>query len=130
MILICGIPNSGKTTYSSKYEEVIHYDDIKGSLKKNKILEIVKNNNFSIVEGTYELSKDREKLVKSSKEKNICIWLNTELNTCLEREKSYRKRPEQITLWSFEKFEPPTYEEGWDKIIVIKNNKAIEVIHE
>ena len=30
MILICGIPNAGKTTYSQRYSDVIHFDEVRG----------------------------------------------------------------------------------------------------
>ena len=74
------------------------------------------------VEGVYNTIKERKTLLDSVKhqDKKICIWLDTPLEECIEREKNYRKRPIGIVHAHYRSFEPPTLDEGWDEIIVIK----------
>lgn len=122
MILIIGIPNSGKTTYSSQFENVIHFDDVKGTNKQMRewVLDAVQKDNGLCVEGVYADPVDRKKLVEASNEKNTCIWLDTPLDVCLKREQEGRNRSDHLVIWAAEDFKPPTYEEGWDEIITIK----------
>ena len=72
MILIIGIPNSGKTTYSKNFEKVIHYDDFKLTTPDRhiQILTLIKNNDNICIEGVYEDSKHRKDLVREAKFKN------------------------------------------------------------
>ena len=85
-----------------------------------KVVEMVKNNPDIIVEGVYDKASDRKKLVEASGVPSKCIWLDTPVETCLKREKGYRKRPEGLVILAHKAFEPPTYAEGWDDIIVIR----------
>ena len=124
MTLICGIPDAGKTTYSMQYDNVIHFDTVKGGRRRRElVIEMVKNDPSICVEGVYEKAKDRANLVKASGERNTCIWLDTPLETCVDRELTGRHRHEKIVIWAAESFELPTFDEGWDEIIIIENEK-------
>ncbi|MBO7733980.1 MAG: hypothetical protein J6S67_15555 [Methanobrevibacter sp.] len=120
MILICGIPNAGKTTYSSLFKKVIHCDDVTGRNQLVKIVAMVKDDPEICVEGVYEKAEDRKKLVDACSKKSKCIWLDTPLDECIKREINGRNRSVHMVQWSSEDFEPPTYDEGWDEIEVIK----------
>ena len=124
MVLIIGIPNAGKTTYSARFPKVVHFDAIKGrGIKRfDNIVEMVRADNSLCVEGVYEKAKERTSLVKASKEKNTCIWLDVPVDVCVERERNGRKRSGQMVIWASEEFEPPTLDEGWDEIIIIRGN--------
>lgn len=121
MILICGIPNAGKTTYSSRYADVIHYDDMNLTTRQRyaELKRLAQEGN-AIVEGVFGESKRRKELADScpSAEKKICIWIDTPLEECLEREKNYRKRQLGLVQIHHKTFEPPTLDEGWDEIII------------
>lgn len=121
VILICGIPNAGKTTYSKRYSNVIHYDEIPLVPHKRyeKIIELAKEGG-AVIEGMYDESFRRAELVSALDEPCICIWLNTPLEVCLEREANYRKRSPVMVKMHSDHFEPPTYSEGWDEIIEVK----------
>lgn len=126
MILICGIPNAGKTTYSQKYKKVIHFDEIKGGrYRRDIIIKMVAADNDIVIEGVYDKAKDRERLVEVSKTKNTCIWLDVSVNECLKRESKYRQRGEHLIIWSAESFEPPTLAEGWDEIIILREAQDV-----
>lgn len=116
--LICGIPNAGKTTYSSKYENVIHTDEIK---KTRLVCDMVSNAGDNVcVEGIWISAHIRKELLRSYKGngKKVCVWLNTPYEECVKRED--RGRGTLIIQNCHELFEPPTYEEGWDEIIIIE----------
>ena len=120
MTLITGIPNAGKTTYSMRYPNVIHFDFMDGGRhRREKIINLVQADNSLCVEGVYCKSADRRKLVEASKEHNTCIWINTPLDVCIDRELNGRNRSVQMVRWAYERYEPPTYSEGWDEIIII-----------
>lgn len=135
MILIIGIPNAGKTTYSMQYENVVHLDNFTGG-KYKKCIATASNLDNACVEGVFHQRSQRERLLEAVKEKgerNICIWLDTPIEECLRRERESRKRPDMITLNLFSSFQPPTLDEGWDEIQIIKwqpeGESTVTVLH-
>lgn len=123
MILIIGHPNSGKTTYSQQYGNVLHLDNFPPSKFLNCNEAVRKTDGNVVVEGIYNLRCRRKLLLEQVKDKdckNICIWIDTPLEVCLERERNDRQRPEQMERHSYDVFQPPTYDEGWDEIIVVR----------
>ena len=119
VILLCGKPRSGKTTLSKIFNcPVAHYDNSQLFGCES----FVKNNSNKRVccEGYYKTAKIRKRLADCSNGKKICVWLNTSLEI----------RKERIGFTYDPQFEPPTLEEGWDKIVIIHNNdpKRVEVI--
>lgn len=122
IILICGLPRAGKTTYSKKYEQdmiVFHLDTygmIEGSRYLGIFHSVYQNSNKNIViDGVFHSAHLRKRLLQSYKnnDKRICIWINTPLEIRKSRS-GYVKY--------YADFEPPTYDEGWDEIIVIKGD--------
>ena len=121
LTLICGLPNAGKTTYSKRYKDVLHLDD----MPVRQQFEICRERASQIkgdvvVEGVYVTAEDRKALLEACKDNSpkVCIWLDTSLEECLEREKKYRKRPMSIVTCHHKMLQPPTYDEGWDEIII------------
>lgn len=131
MILIMGLPNAGKTTYSAQYENVLHFDEFrKFTIKPKDQYELCNKaaaefDGEVCVEGIYNSASKRKELleaVKDNPEKNICIWLDTSVETCEKRED--RGRPKGLVRVHKERFEPPTYDEGWDEIIIINEKEG------
>ena len=123
MILVCGIPNAGKTTFSKQFGNVVEFDRVGGTNRqmREKVLGMVRENPNLVVEGVYGKAADRRLLVEAANGAyNKCIWLDTPLETCVERENSYRRRPEHLVVLSHKHFESPTLDEGWDEIEVIE----------
>lgn len=115
MILICGLPRAGKTTLSEKYENVIHLDRVGTYSCVNSEVSTKRD---MTVDGVYDNKLSRTMLLRASKdERNICIWVNTDLDTVKKRGNTY-----------FHRFEPPTLDEGWDEIIMIRGDN-VESIH-
>lgn len=117
LTLICGIPNSGKTTFSERWSRnVVHLDDTEGGHRA--IREMVSRADGDItVEGVYLHHAQRRELAQAYRGATLCIWLDTPLETCIERED--RGRGTLITRNCAALFEPPTLDEGWDEIVRI-----------
>lgn len=119
LVLICGLPNAGKTTYSQRYANVIHLDDysVPRVAHCNKAIE--KAGDDIVVEGIYNTRCDREELLEAyrGQGKKTCIWLATPAEECIRREN--RGRPQQVVLNQQKRFEEPSLSEGWDEIVVV-----------
>lgn len=116
LILICGLPRAGKTTYAKNYKNVIHLDDyihLPMALRYEKCAKQAETEETVVVEGIYHKTDLRIKLLNAYKgEKTKCIWLDTPTEI-------KRRRNGFIPAMDFP-FEPPTTAEGWDEIIVIR----------
>ena len=124
LTLICGLPNAGKTTYSSRFKNVIHLDDI--PRHGHQFKECDKKASAVVgdvcVEGVYNSVKERKALIKACEHQSpkVCIWLDTDVNECVRRENQYRKRTVGMVLSHHKSFQPPTLDEGWDEVIVVR----------
>lgn len=121
LLLICGVGRSGKTTFSAKYRNVVHLDLMSHlSNRYNAVNDIVRNESDVVVEGIYNRKEYRTELLKAYKGKDRkCVWINTPKSIVLER---MAKDGISVTQEHFY-FEPPTYSEVWDEIIVIGENE-------
>ena len=122
LTLICGIPNAGKTTYSARYDNVMHLDDAFGQTRYDLCNKFASQAEGDVcVEGAYNQIWQRKALIEACQHQSpkVCIWLDTPLEECLEREQNGRKRTLAIIHIHHNAFEPPTLEEGWDEIIRI-----------
>ena len=122
--LICGLPNAGKTTYSSQFTNVVHRDECPHPQYITFPQMVAETKGDVYAEGVYNTKITRKTFlntVEHRHERTVCIWLDTPLDVCIERENNGRKRGEYLVRREAEHFEPPTYDEGWDEIIVIRN---------
>lgn len=114
--LICGYPRAGKTTYSKRFEgicPVIHLDNMGSTF--NVLLYVRRITEDVVIDGVYEDPKDRIRLLKAYDGKGSrCI--------CLDTPKEIRQKRIGHKFKYDPKFPIPTYEEGWDEIIVIKGD--------
>ena len=122
LVLICGVGRAGKSTYSEAFEDVIHFDLVGRMAERYRnINEIVSHKDNAVIEGIYDRKEFRIELLKAYKGNDKrCIWLNTPKSVVLER---MAKDGIPVTQEHFY-FEPPTYSEGWDEIIVIGENNG------
>ena len=117
LMLICGRSKAGKTTYSKRYNDVIHLDD---AMKKGFNVYDITHDAVSrrtgdvVVEGIYATVKRRKALINAYKGSGIkiCIWLDTPKSIIAARGLFKTVCPEE--------FEPPSRSEGWDEIIIIR----------
>ena len=121
--LITGLPNAGKTTYSARYENVIHLDDfpqVGDGGKYDRCNRQAAARENAVVEGVYNTCELRAKLLDVCKQhdRKVCVWLDTPAEICKQREN--RGRPTAIVDVQEKMFQPPTLDEGWDEIVVVK----------
>ena len=115
MILIMGIPNAGKTTYSHRFDDVIHADDYIGD--HDAYVELLRTVDGECIEGLYTTRKSRELLLSEcpNAQRKTCIFIDTPEDVCMAREGEHNG---SIPYHAFI-LEPPVYEEGWDEIIIV-----------
>ena len=113
LTLICGLPRAGKTTYSERFDDVIHLDTF--GVYQGVIHRVRSKNGDVVVEGVYHTRYNRECLVRAYGGVGCrCIWLDTPQEVRRTR-KGWCERCDYP-------FEPPTLEEGWDEIIIIRGD--------
>lgn len=118
LTMICGIPNAGKTTFSKRFDDVLHQDDV-GSIRR--ITEMIKQIDGDVVaEGYFGRQEERQRVREAHKGYSKCIYLDISVDESIKRED--RRRNKQILQNASRFFEPPTLEEGWDEIIIIRGD--------
>lgn len=125
IIFVYGYPNSGKTTYSNRYEQVIRLDDYNFEQKiSDYILENFDLSKDICIEGDICLDRYKRKHFYDSALSSLgvpteCIFMNTDPAICEARESRGRNmkctRPIDLADRS----------EGWDYITEIVNNTII-----
>lgn len=122
--LICGYSRAGKTTYAKQFENVIHLDDFRGfplAERYKRLTDYVSTLSGDIVvEGIFHTADSRRKLLQSFGEGyRVCLWIDTDLDIIAQRMSGGKLKDRRLVAPAF--FEPPSYSEGWDKIIIIRN---------
>lgn len=117
IVLICGVGRAGKSTYSKRFESVIHFDLMgRMSERYENIINIIDGKDEVVVEGLYNHREHRMNLLKAYKgNKRVCVWMDTPKSIVIER---MNKCGILVTSKHFD-FQPPTLAEGWDEIIRI-----------
>lgn len=119
IILICGVGRAGKTTYSQSFENVLHSDGMGRKPQRFRNVINALTDGDVIVEGIYETATLRAELLQAYKGKGSrCIWLDISEQLVKER---LKKDGIPMSCNHFF-FEPPTLDEGWDEIIIIRGN--------
>jgi predicted kinase len=143
MIMLVGLPGSGKTTYLERFPEDavrLSLDDFRWLMTGKEFHlpfepvaigwvestgRYLMSQGYSILIDATSLRRGlRAKWVRMAQEfghKTKAIWLDTPYFTCLERnEARERKVPEDVIQRMSESFEEPTEEEGFDEIVRVK----------
>ena len=117
LTLICGLPRAGKTTYSERYKNVIHLDDylrLPMELRYEQCNRNAETEDDMVVEGIYHTAKVRTELIRAYRGQGLkCIWLDTPIEI-------KKHRDGFVPAMASFPFEPPTLDEGWDEIIIIR----------
>lgn len=109
---IIGYPNAGKTTYSQQFANVLHFDDYLGRYADGYA--IASTMQDVVIEGLFQRRKTRMELLNalSHQSPRICVWIDTPKEVC-------KARP---NFKGSTYMEPPTLEEGWDEIIIVRGD--------
>lgn len=122
LTLICGRCRAGKTTYSKRFENVIHLDTASTVAKErysavNSIVSQLEGD--VVVEGVYESRSLRAALLSSYRgHYRRVIYIDTPLEIIARRTSPFRN-PKATTVIP-KNFEEPSYDEGWDEITIVK----------
>jgi predicted kinase len=156
LYLLCGTPGSGKSTWiKNHYKEddiIISRDKIRFSMvadgeeyfskEKEVYKEFIKqiNENLKLgvnvyADATHLNKASRAKLLKNIKEKPDSIeiiWIKTPLLECLKRNENRRGTrsyvPKEVIRRMFIQTEAPEFEEGFNKIYIVEDEKPIQII--
>ena len=116
LTLICGIPNAGKTIYSSRFDNALHLDEIGTTYKViDKMKQI---DGDVVVEGYFGSAESRRRVRSAYSGEARCVFIDISVEESIKREK--RNRHEAILRNASRFFEPLTLDEGWDGIIIIR----------
>ena len=146
LIVMCGLPASGKSTYSQWLAENAHFyrvcpdlirkdlygdENVQGDGKKvfsiahYQMQEIGSVGGNVVFDATNIDRKTRKDLVKKMRphfDIIICKWFSTPLLTCkLRNAKRERQVPEEVLDSMYERFRAPMIDEGFDIVEEIKN---------
>ena len=149
LIMLIGIQGSGKTTYSKKLMEeynakVISTDRVRQTcigIEEKDVFptvyklcaEEIKQNHNVILDATHITPKVRKRSFDALDQyeiqyEKVAVYLNTPIEECLRRVEIRNKDPKElfIPLEVIESYGknliPPSKEEGFDEIIVIKSD--------
>lgn len=150
IVVMCGFPRSGKTTYTQKYLKDfyrISVDDLIAMTSHN--FEIKLGNFYTKVEKVminelvstgYDVVIDKTALTRKSRKRILnkinqgiglgklpkpflkVIFVDTPAEICVERNIKTQKVPPFIMGQMIRSFEMPTLEEGWDEVVRIRDN--------
>lgn len=110
LTLICGHSRAGKTTYSHRFDNVIHLDEEHSTAKV--IQKVRRISGDVVVEGIYYNPKDRMELLANYHGSGArCI--------CIDTPKEIREERFGHKIKHDYPFRIPTLAEGWDEIEVI-----------
>ena len=146
LIVMCGLPASGKSTYTNWLAEsgvfcAVCPDSIRGELYGDeniqgdgkqvfaiahaRLKDLGKGKNNVVFDATNIDRKTRKDLVKKMRphfDIIICKWFSTPLLLCkLRNAKRERQVPEEVLDSMYERFRAPMLDEGFDIVEEIKN---------
>ena len=132
LIVLCGIPGSGKTTLSKQIENEYgmtrrSFDELKIFHKRDFIPYIVdslEKNEDVVADAPHTDLKTRLELLKSIEHidcEKILIFLNLSFEECVHRNaQRHQPLPYFVVKSFYDRLEEPTLDEGWDEIIYYK----------
>lgn len=146
LIVMCGLPASGKSTYSQWLaesgvfyrvcpdlirKELYGDENIQGDGKKvfriahEEVKKLGSHNGNVVFDATNINRKRRAELVKQMRpyfDVIICKWFHTPYDICYQRNQARERQvPTEVLYRMFMNFEEPTKDEGWDLIEEIRN---------
>ena len=133
MIIMVGVPASGKSTFSRKFErlgyEIVNRGTLKTIPKCQKVArESLEKGKSVVIDNTNPGRDARENFISIAKEMNIpirCVHVNTDielvkhLNLFRERTKNIRRIPDVAYNMYKKNFKAPDFKEGFKEIIEV-----------
>lgn len=146
LIVMCGLPASGKSTYSEWLAESgifcgVCPDKIRGELYGDeniqgdgkqvfaiayaRLKDLGKGKNNVVFDATNINAQRRKELIKEMRpyfDVIICKWFSTPIDICVQRNMARERQvPQEVIKRMWWNFENPTLAEGFDLVEEIKN---------
>lgn len=139
VVILCGLPGSGKSTFRNKYPgyEYINQDELGNRRKCIGIFKTYLKANKNVIIDRTNINKMQRKIwIDLAKEFGVkeinCVFLKVDPEECIKRIHERKNHPTIKELESLDKkkeivynfvksFEMPEIEEGFDKILIIRN---------
>ena len=138
LIVLCGLPASGKTTLSQQLAnehnaQLYHYDEFKKGSKPqdskqthkrlyNLIAQDLLQGHDVVLDDLHTRLEWRQDLLSALQDipcKKILIVMTTPLEECVRRnaQRQNGRLPDSVIYHLNSRYQPPSLEEGWDEIL-------------
>ena len=141
IVILMGIQASGKSTfYVSDFSRThmrISLDMLNTRPREKRLLEACLNVGQSVViDNTNPLKKDRERYILIAKDKKVKVrgyYFQPDLQKSIERNAkrdSTTKVPTGVIISRFNNIEPPSFDEGFSEIFLVKSERGKFIMEE
>lgn len=138
LYVMCGVPGSGKSTFSRKLAEErglqrFSFDEMR-CLRLEEFLrpavEAIRNGKSVILDTTNLRANVRKKVLQAAGDiqcRKVMVYMDTPLEQCLYRNAHREARLQDCIVEStYRSLQKPTPDEGWDEIIIVKEDGTYE----
>lgn len=144
-LIVLSSPSGSGKTYLAKIlaeryrAEYLSFDDMKLRSHSDmtvKITQYLNEGKNVIADSLYDRVTQREELLQAVSKyscRKVLYHLTTSLEECLlrnARREGKARLPDWVIESIYKTFENPTLSEGWDEIIIVKEDGSHETIHE
>ena len=133
LVIMMGVQGSGKSTFFADYlaEDFVrvNLDTLKTRNRERLLIEecLAMGNSYA-VDNTNPTRADRERYIPAARAAGyrvIGYWMQTRVEICLTRNSGREGKarvPDVAIYATSRKFEPPTFEEGFDELYLVGND--------
>ena len=138
LYVMCGVPGSGKSTFSRKLAEErglerFSFDEMRCFRLEEFLrpaVEAIRNGKSVILDTTNLRANVRKKVLQVAGDiqcRKVMVYMDTSLEQCLYRNAHREARLQDCIVEStYRSLQKPTLDEGWDEIIIVKEDGTYE----
>lgn len=138
LYVMCGVPGSGKSTFSRKFAEEkglerFSFDEMQCFRLESFMRPAIEamREGKSVILDTVNLRVNVRKKVLQAVEnipcRKVVVYMDTSLEQCLYRNAHREARLQDCIIEStYKSLQKPTLDEGWDEIIIVKEDGTCE----
>lgn len=138
LYVMCGVPGSGKSTFSRKLAEErglerFSFDEMQCFRLEEFLrsaVEAMREGKSVILDTTNLRVNVRKKVLQAVEDipcRKVVVYMDTSLEQCLYRNAHREARLQDCIIEStYRSLQKPTLDEGWDEIIIVKEDGSCE----